>query len=233
MIAVFPAESRYSAKSDWLQSSFSFSFGPYYDPQNTSFGPMRVLNDDYVAPGRGFGAHPHSDMEVVSIVLQGKLKHQDNLGNVGVTSWGAIQRMTAGTGIVHTEFNASTDETLNLLQMWFMPEQKGLEPSYEITNFDVDSLNGQLVPVVSKQPSEHVAKIHQDLTIYLTALEPGQSVDFDTNVNRKVFLFVIEGKLTVNKNTELGTRDSARVTEESHLKLTASTNTRLMLIDLP
>jgi redox-sensitive bicupin YhaK (pirin superfamily) len=176
-------------------------------------------------------AHPHSDMEIVSIVLQGKLKHQDNLGNIGITSWGKIQRMTAGSGIIHTEFDASADETLNLLQMWFMPERKGLTPSYEITSFDVNALNGQWLPVASHQPSDHVAKIHQDLTIYLTRLNDGQQIAFETTKDRKMFLFVIDGQLNVNDHS-LGLQDSARITDESHLALIALAESRVMLIDL-
>ncbi|MFB5190134.1 pirin family protein [Alicyclobacillus fastidiosus] len=233
MIEVYPAASRYHAENEWLRSNFSFSFGPYYDPENTHFGPMRVLNDDYIAPEKGFGAHPHSDMEVVSIVLQGKLKHQDNLGNVGVTSWGEIQRMTAGTGIIHTEFSASTDEELNLLQLWFEPEARGLAPSYEITRFDTNSLAKGWTPVVSKHASHHVAKIHQDMTIYLAEMASGETRSYETSTSRRMFLFVIAGEVLVNDGTELHDRDSVRVTGLSTLDVHATAPSRLMLIDLP
>ncbi|EPZ52538.1 pirin family protein [Alicyclobacillus acidoterrestris] len=233
MIEVYPADSRFHAEHDWLRSNFSFSFGPYYNPDNTRFGPMRVLNDDFIAPQKGFGAHPHSDMEVVSIVLTGKLRHQDNLGNVGVTSWGEIQRMTAGRGIIHTEYSASTDEELNLLQMWFEPEERGLEPSYEITRFDVDALARQWTPVVSTDASDHVAKIHQDMTIYLTDLAIGETRSYETTSTRRMFLFVIDGDIQVGDETELHKRDSARITELSKLEVRATSPSRLMLIDLP
>lgn len=233
MITVFPSEARYSVDLGWLRSNLSFSFGAYQDPESAAFGPMRVLNDDFVAPKKGFGAHPHSDMEIVSIVLSGKLRHEDSSGNVGVTSWGGIQRMTAGTGILHTEFNASGEEELNLLQMWFMPEKRGLEPSYEITDFDVNSLQGQWVPVVSSRGSEGVAKIHQDLTIYLRRMDNGQTASFETGgKERRIFLFVIEGRVTLN-GFSLKSRDSVRVEGERSLDLAAEDNSLIMLIDMP
>ncbi len=233
MITIYPSETRFKADQGWLKSNFSFSFGPYYDSDNTSFGPMRVLNDDYVASTKGFGAHPHSDMEIVSIVLKGKLRHEDSLGNAGTTAWGEIQRMTAGTGIVHTEFSASEDEELNLLQMWFTPEKRGLDPSYEITDFDVNALDGQWLPVVSKQALEHIAKIHQDMTIYLRKLGNHQEAVFETPEDRRIFLFVIEGGLTFNKDYTLNVRDSARIEGESKLEITADADSLIMLIDLP
>lgn len=233
MIKVFPAEDRYSVDLGWLRSHLSFSFGAYQDPDNTAFGPMRVLNDDFIAPIKGFGAHPHSDMEIVSIVLSGKLRHEDSLGNVGVTSWGGIQRMTAGSGILHTEFNASSDEEVNLLQMWFMPEKRGLEPSYEITEFDVNSLQGQWVPVVSGQASERVAKIHQDVSIYLRRMDSGETASFESgDKDRRIFLFVIEGQVTLN-GCSLKSRDSARVEGERSFEITAEDNSLIMLIDMP
>ncbi|MDQ0189653.1 pirin family protein [Alicyclobacillus cycloheptanicus] len=233
MISVQRAEERYAAKQDWLSSNFSFSFGPYIDPDNTRFGPMRVLNDDFIAPNRGFGAHPHSDMEVVSIVLKGWLKHQDNLGHVAVTTFGEIQRMSAGTGIVHTESNASETEELNLLQMWFEPMQRGLPPTYEVSAFDVNQLDGRLLKVVSHQPAANVAKIHQDVTIYLSRLQAGEAIPFEGNPHRKVFLFVVEGALRVNETTVLQTRDAARMEGESGLTLAADEASFFMLIDLP
>ena len=125
MIRVFPADSRYQADHGWLRSSFSFSFADYYDPHNMSFGVIRVCNDDEIAPGRGFGPHPHSEMEIVTVVLDGSVMHKDNLGNTQMTSAGEVQRMTAGTGIVHAEYNASETEPLSLLQLWFMPQFGG------------------------------------------------------------------------------------------------------------
>jgi redox-sensitive bicupin YhaK (pirin superfamily) len=128
MMQVYPAESRFTADHGWLKSSHSFSFAEYYDPNNMNFGPLRVLNDDFVAPGKGFGAHPHRDMEIVSIVLRGQLQHEDSTGGLEVIRPGEIQRMTAGSGVVHSEYNSSDTEEVNFLQLWFMPEQRGLRP---------------------------------------------------------------------------------------------------------
>lgn len=243
MIVKYPADSRFHAENDWVRSAFSFSFGPYNDIDNSSFGPMRVLNDDYVKARQGFGAHPHSDMEVVSIVLSGQMRHEDNLGNVGITSWGEVQRMTAGNGIIHTEFNASEFEELNLLQMWFMPSKRGLQPSYEITRFDPNSLNGQWLPVVAQHPAKDVAEIHQDMTIYLSELAPLQTLTFSTVPERRVLLFVISGEISVldgdtlenakSGPSLLGARDSARITQMNQLRVMAVQNSRMILIDLP
>jgi len=234
MINIYPANSRYSADHGWLKSNFSFSFADYYDPNNVQFGVLRVLNDDIVAPHRGFGAHPHQEMEIVSIVLSGYLKHEDSTGNTATTTFGGVQRMTAGTGVIHSEVNPSGTEPVSFLQLWFLPETRGLEPSYEQTNFDIVALNNNLLPVVSKtQRGTNIADIHQDLTIYLSDLEQGKELVFSTDAKRKIFVFVIEGELTLNGDSKLGKRDSARIVDTGELKIEAGDNARFMLIDLP
>jgi redox-sensitive bicupin YhaK (pirin superfamily) len=234
MIEIYPADGRYHADHGWLKSYFSFSFAEYFDPRNMNFGPLRVLNDDVVKPLRGFGAHPHHEMEIVSIVLSGYLQHEDSLGNKAVTTFGGVQRMSAGTGIVHSEVNPSATEDVNFLQMWFLPEKRGLTPSYEQTNFDVAKLKNQLLPVVAKNPdSEKIAHIHQDLTIYLSDLEAGKEIEFIQEEGRRIFLFVIEGRLAINGETILNKRDSARITQLHKLTLSTDSGSRFMLIDLP
>lgn len=233
MIQVYPAASRHQFDHGWLKGGHYFSFGDYYDPANTAFGPMRVCNDDSIAPGRGFGAHPHSDMEIVSIVLSGQLRHEDSLGNVAVTSFGGIQRMSAGTGVIHTEHNPSQDEAVELLQLWFMPRMKGNAPSYTTSHFDPDQLHGRLLPVVSAERAEGVADIGQDMTIYLSRLEPGQQLLFQQKPDRRVFLFVVEGQLEVNNEAFLHKRDTARIENDSELRLRAEEDAFFMLIDLP
>ncbi len=240
MIRIQPASARFHAEQDWLQSNFSFSFGPYFDRGNTAFGPMRVLNDDFVAAGRGFGAHPHSDMEVVSIVLKGKMRHKDNLGNDAVTSFGEVQLMSAGQGIIHTEFNASDSEELNLLQMWFMPTRRSLPPTYHTSRFDLHALEGQLLPVVvpgeppsADGPVPACARIHQDMTIYLSRLQTGMSRSLPGSAVRRGFLFVIEGGLHLGSGEALGSRDAARIEGEESVTVTADESTLLMWIDLP
>ena len=241
MIRVYPKHTRYSRDFGWLQSNFSFSFGDYFDETNTKFGPMRVCNDDTVAPRRGFGAHPHADMEIVSVVLSGKLRHEDSLGNVAVTGFGEVQRMTAGTGVIHTEANPSDEEPVRLLQMWFEPERKGLPPSYETTAFDPDALTGKLVPIVSRDGGEGVAAIHQDMTIYLSRLAAGEQLEFLQERDRRVFLFVIEGTLYAANGADptetaaLAASDTARIAATPELKLTAAGEEEafFLLIDLP
>ena len=191
MINIYPAINKYSADHGWLRSSFSFSFADYYDPANQHFGVMRVLNDDAIAGHKGFGMHPHKEMEIVSVVLKGKLQHQDSMGHTAVTQFGEIQRMTAGTGVMHSEINPTSEET-HLLQMWFFPEERGLAPSYETSSFDVNAMHDALLPIVSKQSGAGVAHIHQDMTIYLSDLESGKEICFTQPEGRKIFLFVLE-----------------------------------------
>jgi len=233
MINVIPSDSRSSFDRGWLRGNHSFSFGEYQDPENTAFGPMRVANDDIIAPGRGFGAHPHSDMEIVSIVLNGKLRHEDNLGNVAVTSFGGIQRMSAGSGMIHTEHNASDSEEVRILQLWFMPHTKGLEPSYETTSFDPDALAGALVPVVSPEGGARIASIQQDMTIYLGRLAAGQTLTYEQKADRRMYIFAIEGKLGLNGEYQLNEGDTARVEQTTSMNLDASEDAFYMLIDLP
>lgn len=236
MIQVYPASSRFEYDKGWLKGGHSFSFAEYYDPENVKFGPMRVCNDDVIAPGKGFGAHPHSDMEIISIILSGRLRHEDSLGNVAVTGFGGVQRMSAGTGVIHTEHNPSEHEDVHILQLWFEPTERGKEPSYTTGEFDTAALDGALVPVASGQGLEGVTDMGQDMTIYLSRLEEGQKIDFNQADGRRIFLFVIEGELAVSgssENVTLGRRDTARITETSELGLTGTTPVFYMLVDLP
>ncbi|WP_058302734.1 pirin family protein [Gorillibacterium timonense] len=233
MITIRPADSRYHANHGWLDTYHSFSFADYYDPDNMQFGPMRVLNDDIVAGHRGFATHPHREMEIVSIVLTGKLKHTDSTGQTAITGFGEVQRMSAGTGVQHSETNPG-NEPVNLLQLWFMPDTPGLTPSYEATTYDPSKLAGALLPVVSNRPAPGVAAIHQDMTIYLSRLESGQSVDFTQAAGRRIYLFVMEGAIDLNGSERMGRRDDARITDTPELTVTGlSDDTLFMLIDLP
>ncbi|GMB08151.1 pirin family protein [Thermolongibacillus altinsuensis] len=234
MIRVYPADSRYQSNHGWLQSHFSFSFAEYFDPENIQFGPLRVFNDDIVAPRRGFGAHPHQEMEIISVVLKGQLEHRDSIGNHGIISFGEVQRMTAGTGIVHSEMNPSPTEEVNFLQLWFLPEKYGLTPSYEQIQYDVTKMKNNLLPVVSKEKAgEQVAYIHQDLTMYLSDLEKDHTLTFEQKEGRRIYVFVIEGELTLNHDTTLHRRDAARITDVTKLHISTPSQARFMLIDLP
>ncbi|WP_379132225.1 pirin family protein [Paenibacillus sp. sgz500958] len=233
MIRVYTAEEAHRFDHGWLKGSHIFSFGDYYDPENTAFGPMRVCNDDTISPGRGFGAHPHSDMEIVSIVLSGRLRHEDNLGNVVETEFGGIQRMSAGDGVIHTEHNPSDSEPVRLLQLWFMPRIRGTAPSYETGQFDPGKLEGRLLPVVAAQSAEEVVGIAQDMTIYLGKLDTGRELDYRQEAGRRIFIYVITGQLWIDEETLLRPGDSARIGELSGLKLKAQENAFIMLVDLP
>ena len=216
MIQIYPAENRFVSDHGWLKSYFSFSFAEYFDPGNMHFGPMRVLNDDTVQPGTGFGMHPHKEMEIVSIVLKGQLRHEDS------------------TGIIHSEMNPSETEEVNFLQMWFLPETSRLQPSYEQISFDPENMKNRLLPVVSKHPaSDQTASIHQDMTIYLSKLEAGKSITFGQKENRRIFFFVIEGDVLLNGDHVLKRRDSARITDVSSLTAETDKGCFVMLIDLP
>lgn len=233
MIDVRKAGSRYSADHGWLKSNFSFSFADYYDPDNLGFGPLRVFNDDTVAPQTGFGSHPHREMEIVSIVLHGELGHRDSTGRSEVVRPGEVQRMSAGTGIIHSEMNPSATEEVKFLQLWFEPAQYGLTPSYEQKAYNPAKLVNQLLPVVSPQGGEESAKIHQDLTLYLSRLSAGQTIPFEQSAERRTYLFVMEGELLLNSEAILETRDAARITSTTSLAITAKKDAYFMLIDLP
>ena len=233
MINVFKKEDGHSASNDWVESHFSFSFGNYYDSDNVRFGPMRVLNDDTIQPNKGFGIHPHREAEVVSIAITGQLKHEDSLGNSGVIEFGQVQRMTAGTGILHSEINPSETEPGRFLQLWFFPDTKQLPPSYEDVKFDVKQLTNQLLPVVAPSASTGVAMIHQDVTIYLSKLEQGKSLDFNQEEDRRILVYVISGAAYLNNEHLIGKQDSARITNLSSLDIKAEEDCFFMLIDLP
>lgn len=233
MIKVIRANERYRADHGWLTSNFSFSFANYYDPNNLQFGPLRVFNDDIVQPDNGFGMHPHKEMEIVSIVLDGELKHEDSAGHTATTTFGEIQRMSAGTGIFHSEVNPSKENPVNFLQLWFLPDTENLNPSYEKSAYSISDLKNQLLPIVSKISSVNVAHIHQDTTLFLSDLEEGNILTFTQESGRKIYLFVIEGELDLNKQFNLSKRDTARITETPTLHIQARKGTRFLLIDLP
>lgn len=233
MISIHKAASRFTADHGWLKSNFSFSFAEYYDPTNMSFGPLRVFNDDTVQPNMGFGAHPHKEMEIVSIVLKGALGHRDSTGRQEIVRPGEVQRMSAGTGIVHSEMNPSSTEDVQFLQLWFEPAQYGLTPSYEQKAYDSSKLTNRLHPVVSAQGGEETALIHQDLTLYLSKLETGQTLQFEQAAGRRIYLFVMEGELLLNQEQTLHRRDAARITDQPILQIDTSSGAFFMLIDLP
>lgn len=228
------ADERYFANHGWLKSYHSYSFADYYDPENMYFSYMRVLNDDFLAPATGFDLHPHREMEIVSIPLAGELEHKDNTGNTEVIVPGQIQRMSAGTGIYHSEYNASFEKTLNFLQLWFFPTSKDIEPSYETITYGLENLHNTLLPVVSAtSPGPHAASIHQDLTLYLSQPEKGHVLTFKQKPDRSTYIFVIDGQISLNDGTVLNRRDDARITDAEDIIITPNEASHFMLIDLP
>ena len=232
MMQIILAAERYHLEADWLSTYWHFSFDHYYDPENVNFGPLRVFNDDVIQPAGGFPMHSHREMEILTYVLEGKLEHKDSLGNRGVIGAGEVQRMSAGTGIRHSEYNASDTEPAHLLQLWIQPAEKGLKPSWEQKQFTRAEREGKLLPVASGNPKNGALKIHQDATVFVSALGAGQEVTHELAPGRRAYLFVIEGTVMLN-GRPLEAGDQARVTEETRLDLTATEASDLLLIDLP
>ncbi len=232
MIKVIKSEDRYHANRGWLDTRWHFSFDDYYDPSNMNWGALRVFNDDVIEPGQGFGSHSHRDMEIVTYGLEGELEHRDSEGNIGIIHAGEVQVMSAGTSIVHSEYNHSKDRPVHLLQLWIVPRTKGLKPRWEQRRFTRPQRSGKLLPVVSSGSVPQTLAIDQDAVIYLSALRPGQEAVHKSSPGRKAYLFVVGGKLDLN-GASLAAGDQARIADESHLTLKATGDTELILLDLP
>ncbi len=232
MITVRPSQARGKANFGWLDSKHTFSFGSYYDPNHMGFGHLRVINEDQVQPGRGFGPHSHRNMEIISYVLKGALEHRDSIGNGSVIHPGDVQRMSAGTGIAHSEFNASITESVHFLQIWLIPNTKGIEPSYEQKHFPLSTKQGKLKLVASPDGRGDSVKIHQDVNLYVAVLNQGDLVNHGSNNNRSLWLQIAKGSLEINGQT-LNTGDGAAITKEPNIELAATSNdTEVLLFDL-
>ena len=232
MIKVIKSEDRYHADFGWLSTYWHFSFDTYHDPSNVNWGALRVFNDDVIRPGQGFGSHPHRDMEIVTVVLEGELEHRDNQGNTGVIHPGEVQVMSAGTGIVHSEYNHSKERPVHLLQLWIMPRTKGLKPRWEQRQFTQAERSGTLLPVVSDGKVPGTLHIDQDATISVTALKAGQAVVHKSRPGRKAYVFVIAGELLLN-GAPVKAGDQARIADEPELNLKAGEDGEVILLDLP
>ena len=232
MLTLRKAEERGRANLGWLDSRHSFSFGHYYDENHMGFGPLRVINDDRVAPGGGFPTHPHGDMEIVSYVLEGALAHKDSLGTGSEIRPGDVQRMSAGSGIRHSEFNASKTEPVHFLQIWIEPERKGLEPGYEQKAFPAEDKRGRLRLVGSRDGREGSVTIHQDVDLYATLLEDGGSVSHTLKAGRSAWVQVATGTATLN-GEQLYPGDGVAVTEPGALDLVGtSQDAEVLLFDM-
>jgi quercetin 2,3-dioxygenase len=217
MIKIRPAHERGAANLGWLDSRHTFSFGNYYDPRYTNFGPLRVINEDKVQPGQGFGTHGHKDMEIVTYVLSGELEHKDSLGNGSIMRPGDVQRMSAGTGILHSEFNPSTEEPVHLLQIWLLPGQQGLEPSYEQIAFADAEKRDRPRLVGSSDGREGSVTIHQDVALYAAALRQGVSLTHPSQPGRGLWIQVARGAISVNSQG-LSAGDGAAITQQDVLE---------------
>ena len=236
MINVIKSKQRHYADHGWLQTYWHFSFSDYHDPKNENWSVLRVFNDDVIQPGQGFGMHPHRDMEIVTYVLDGTLEHKDNQGNHGVVEPGEVQVMSAGKGILHSEFNHSKTDPVHLLQLWIFPRTRGLTPRWEQRKFSETDRRGKLLPVVTGQNGKgaETAPLHidQDATIYVSSLKAGDNVSHTGAPGRHAYLFVMDGDVTVNGQS-LTSGDQARIADEPNLKIAATKDAHLMLLDLP
>ena len=228
---IIRATDRHFSDIGWLKTCWLFSFADYFDPDNVHFGAVRVFNDDIVAPQSGFPKHPHREMEIITVVLEGAITHEDSMGNRTVVAAGDVQRMTAGTGVTHSEFNLA-DQPVHLYQIWMVPGTPRLPPSYAQQHFEPGQWRNRLLPVASGQGLPDAVTFHTDATIYRAALDAGRKIDFDAVPERGVFIYSSHGRLSVN-GEELAQNDQLRIQAGGPLHLTALENTGFILIDTP
>lgn len=228
---IIRAKDRHFADFNWLQTYWLFSFAEYYDPDNIQFGALRVVNDDVVQPHKGFGTHPHEEMEIITIVLEGEVTHQDSLETKAVIQAGDVQRMSAGTGIRHSEFNLG-NEPAHFYQIWIYPDESGIEPSYGQKSFKGVDRTNYLLPVASGQGLPDVVSFHTDATIYLSELTPLSTITHTADGSRRVFIYVTEGEIEI-AGARLYPKDQARIDPEGSISLTAISQASLLLIDVP
>jgi quercetin 2,3-dioxygenase len=231
MITIRRASDRGHANHGWLDTYHTFSFASYRDPKHVHFRALRVMNEDVVAPGQGFGTHPHDNMEIVTYVLEGALEHRDSMGNGEVLRPGEFQRMSAGTGITHSEFNPSPSESVHLYQIWLFPRQDGIEPSYEQKRFEEVERHNRLRLVASPDAADGSLLIHQDARIYLSSLDAGNQMTHELDAGRHAWLQVLRGQVALNGQA-LQTSDGAAVSDETVLQIEASDDAEVMLFDL-
>lgn len=232
MLEIRKSEERGIADFGWLHSRHSFSFGSYHDPQHTGFGPLLVINEDRVYPGRGFGTHGHRDMEIISYVLEGSLAHQDSMGNGSALRYGDVQRMSAGTGVQHSEFNHSPADPVHFLQIWIQPNVRGIAPGYQEKHFDAASKQGQLRLIASPDGRAGSLLIHQDAAIYAAMLTAADVLDHLLTPGRTAYVHVVRGSLVVN-GIRLDTGDALKITDHGKVTLEQAQAAEILLFDLP
>jgi hypothetical protein len=217
MITIRHRNERGHANHGWLDTYHTFSFDTYYDPQHMGFRSLRVINEDRVAPARGFGSHPHRDMEIITYILDGALEHKDSMGTGSIIRPGEVQRMSAGTGVTHSEFNPSKTEPVHLLQIWILPERRGIQPSYEQKEFSRHEMRGDLRLIAARDPAGGAVKVHQDVRLFATILD-GESVKHSLGPGRHAWIQVARGSIAVN-GASLEAGDGAAVSEESGIEM--------------
>ena len=231
MINIRRSNERGHANHGWLDTHFSFSFADYYDPNFMGFRNLRVINEDYIEPAQGFPKHGHRDMEIITYMISGELSHRDSMGNGETIRPNEVQRMTAGTGVLHSEYSSPTDRT-HLLQIWILPEKRNLQPGYEQKEFKPEDKQGRLKLIASRGGSDGSIHINQDVKVYATVLKDGESVSLDLREGRHAWIQIISGELGVN-GAKLVAGDGAAVSDEASLKLTSlDPNTEFLLFDL-
>ena len=231
MMEIRRSQERGQANHGWLDSAHSFSFADYYDPAHMGFGPLRVINEDRVQPGKGFGTHGHRDMEIISYVLHGALAHRDSMGNGSVIRPGDVQRLSAGTGITHSEFNGSNDDRVHFLQIWIEPNVRGVRPSYEEKHFDDASKRGRLRLIASPGGREGSVSIHQDADVYAALLDGAEAIEFALRDGRRAYVHVIRGEVLVN-GEPLSAGDALKVWGVKELRLDHARDAEVLLFDL-
>lgn len=228
-----PASSRGQANHGWLQAKHSFSFANFYDPERIQFGALRVLNDDIIAPGMGFGTHPHDNMEIVTIPLEGALEHKDSMDNVGVIESDEIQVMSAGTGVYHSEYNRSKDQPVSLLQLWVFPHTQNVTPRYDQKNIKDLKIINVFYPIVTPDPKGPGMWIHQEAWFHLGEFDRDMEVNYPINkTGNGVYIFMIDGKATIDEQ-ELGKRDALGVWDTDSFSLTIKKKSRILLLEVP
>jgi quercetin 2,3-dioxygenase len=231
MIAIRKSSQRGQADHGWLDSRFTFSFADYFDPEHIQFRTLRVMNDDRIAGGGGFPTHPHKDMEIVTYVLEGALAHKDSMGNGSIIRPGDVQYMSAGTGVAHSEFNASDKDTVHMYQIWMFPDKKGYKPVYDQKHFDEAEKSGTLRLIASPDGREGSVKIRQDNELYASVLAPGESVKHPLKPERHAYVQIARGSVTLN-GQKLETGDGAAISAEKALELKGVDKAEVLLFDL-
>ncbi|MEJ0099602.1 MAG: pirin family protein [Pseudomonadota bacterium] len=232
MLEVRKSQDRGHADHGWLKSKHSFSFADYFDEHHVEFGALRVINEDRVVPGAGFGTHPHRDMEIISYVLEGQLAHRDSMGTGSVIRPGDVQRMSAGSGVFHSEHNPSAKEGVHFLQIWIMPNQYGVKPSYEQKHFEPGEKRGKLRLIVSGDGAEGSVSIHQDARIHAGLFDGAESARLDVAEGRRIYVHVVRGELTVN-GTTLASGDALKLAGIRTVELGAGKDAEVLVFDLP